>query len=85
MTITCTIVCKGTHDEFVALHQQVQARGENLAQPSLSGAEWDGECVAAQNKHTRARSLSKQELTLLYQSFVYIGLRKVVGTFGELR
>ena len=41
--------------------------------------------VVAQNKHTQAGSLSKQELILLYQSFVYIGLRKEVGIFGKER
>ena len=41
--------------------------------------------VVAQNKHTQAGSLSEQELVLLYQSFVYIGLRKEVGIFGEGR
>jgi hypothetical protein len=41
--------------------------------------------VMAQNKHTQARSLSEQEFILFYQSFVYIGLRKEVGIFGEVR
>jgi hypothetical protein len=67
LTITCTIVCKGTHDEFVALHQQVQARGENLVQPGQYRAEQDGECQVstAQKKHTGQGVLSKQQLTLL--------------------
>ena len=49
--------------------------------PGLSGMV----SVMAQNKHTQARSLSEQEFILFYQSFVYIGLRKEVGIFGEVR
>lgn len=51
-------------------------RREVLVQ-SLSGSEHDGECQGG--------VLSKQELILLYQSFIYTGLRKEVGTFGEVR
>jgi hypothetical protein len=41
--------------------------------------------VMAQNNTPRAWSLSKQELVLLYQSFVYTGLRKEVEIFDEVR
>ena len=63
---------------------KVQARGQNPVQPSLSGTELDGECTA-QKKPTQAGSLSKQELVLLYQTCVYIGMRKEVWIFGEVR
>lgn len=60
--------------------EQVQSRGENRVNLSRLS-----KMVRAQNKHTRARSLSKQELILLYQTFVHIGLWKEVGIFGEAR
>ena len=56
----------------------------NQVREERSGAEWDGECHGPKQTHP-GRSLSKQELVLLYQSFVYIGLRKEVGIFGEVR
>ena len=39
--------------------------------------------VAAQKITTQAGSLSKQELILLYQSLVYIGLRKEGRVWGK--